>query len=516
MRLENVPTIRELLDNAPGKHNNRTFIKYIKNDEVIEKSYGKVRSDSLAFCRMLRNTLPEKSHVAIISKSSYEYIVAMTGILVSCNVAIPIPPDSTAEDVAAVLLDADVTAVLYETEFSEKMKEVKRLCSAVTFEIELGDESAFEKIYSDYSEDSAFAHLSDIEMKADECALIIYTSGTTGDRKGVMLSSEALVSNIMYKPYSDIIVRSDTLFSVLPLYHIFCFVSDYLSPLQNGNVLCLNGSMRDLFKNFLIFKPNQMRVVPQIAQAMLQRIRAVQAKNPELSPKEAAAAVTGGNLDMMLSGGAYLEPELCRAFDEMGIFLRQGYGMSEAAGKVTVPDLESDIACVGRLMHFIDARIVGGEVQLDTPCRMNGYYKRPEETAAAFTEDGWLRTGDIGYVDDKRQLFITGRLKNLIILSNGENVSPEGIENRYKENKLVSEVLVYAEGDLIVAEVYPDNEYAAANGITDIKAVLEELTDCLNETALPSHTVARLIVREEPLEKTALGKIKRNIKGERK
>lgn len=513
MRLENVPTIRELLDEAPAKHNDKTFIKYILNGEVVEKSYSKVRSDSLAFCRMLRHTLPDRSHIAIISQSNYEYIISLTGILVSSNVAIPVSPESTAKDVSEILNDADVTAVLYDGTFACKMEEVKSLCPQVSYTLELGNQEEFEKIYNDYSEASPYAELSDIKMDPEACALIIYTSGTTGDRKGVMLSSYALVSNIMYKPYSDFIVRNDVMFSVLPLYHIFCFVSDYVSPLRNGNELCLNGNMRDLFKNLLIFKPNQMRCVPMIAQAILGRIRAVQAKNPELSPKEAAALVTGGNLDMMLSGGAYLDPELSRAFEEFGIFLRQGYGMSEATGKVTVPDIDSDIACVGRLMNFVDARVIDNEIQIDTPCRMIGYYKRPEESAAAFTEDGWLKTGDIGYVDEKRQLFITGRKKNLIILSNGENVSPEGIENRYKADKLVSEVLVYAEKNLIVAEVYPDKEYAENNGIEDIEAHLQKLTDKLNATALPSHTVARLIVRETPLEKTSTGKIKR-VRGE--
>lgn len=512
MRLENVPTIRELLYDAPARHNNSTFIKYIKDGEVVEKSFGEVRDDSLAICRMLRHKLPERSHFAIISKTCYEYIVGVTGVLVSNNVAIPIAPDSSVQDVAAVLNDADAVAVLYEPEFSAKMEEIKALCPGVSFTLEMTADN-YEKIYEEYSATSEYASLSDVKMDPDACALLIYTSGTTGDRKGVMLSSYALVCNIMYKPYSDILIRQDVLLSVLPLYHIFCFVSDYLSPLMRGNVLCLNGSVRDLFKNILIFKPNQMRVVPMIAQALLGRIRAVQAKNPELTPSEAAAQVTGGNLDMMLSGGAYLDPALCEAFDEMGIFLRQGYGMSECAGKATVPDKMSDIACVGRLMHFIDARVVDNEVQLDTPCRMIGYYKRPEETAAAFTEDGWLRTGDMGYVDEERQLFITGRVKNLIILSNGENVSPEGIENRYRANRIVKEVLVYAEKNLIVAEVYPDEEYAQQAGITDIKGEIEKITDKLNKTALPSHTVARIVVRDTPLEKTSTGKIKR-VRGE--
>ena len=140
---------------------------------------------------------------------------------------------------------------------------------------------------------------------------------------------------------------------------------------------------------------------------------------------------------------------------------------------------------------------------------MLGYYKRPEETAEVITEDGWLRTGDIGRIDENGLLYITGRLKNLIILSNGENVSPEGIENKYKENKLAAEVLVYSEKDVIVAEVYPDAEYAEAAKITDIKSILEDITDKLNETALPSHRVEKLIIRDVPFEKTSTGKIKR-------
>ena len=507
MVLHNIPTIRELLDNAPAKHNDRTFIKFIRDGAIVEKKFSEVRSDALAFCRRLRDLLPEKTHVAIISKSSYEYIVSMTGVIVSGNVAVPVAPDSTVEDAAAIVNDADVTTVLYEPEFAEKLEALTALCPAVNHTLNLGSAVDFEKIYHDYSEASPYASLSDIKMDPAACSLIIYTSGTTGDKKGVMLSSNALVGNMMFKPYSDIVNRRDVILSVLPLYHIFCFVTDYLGPLKNGNELCLNGNMRDLFKNLLLFKPNQMRVVPMLASALLGRIRAVQAKYPALSPKEAAAEVTGGNLDMMLSGGAYLDPALCRAFGEMGIFLRQGYGMSESGCKITVPDFDTAIDCVGRVMNIVDVRIKDGEVQVDTPCRMIGYYKRPEETAAMFTEDGWLKTGDIGYLGEGRQLFITGRLKNLIILSNGENVSPEGIENRYKASPLVSEALVYAENDAIVAEVYPNLENAEKAGITDVTAALEALTDKLNETASAAYTVAKLIVRDTPLPKTAMGKI---------
>ena len=501
-------TLRQLLDEAPEKFNDRAFIKFIRDDKIIEKSFSAVRSDAYAFCRFLRDTYSEKQHIAIISKSSYEYIVSLTGIIISGNVAIPMAPDSTAENVAALIKAADINCVLYEDEFSDRIDEsIAGIKNIKTFN--LGNTDDFAALLSKYSDTSEYASLSDKDSDAEDCSLIIYTSGTTGDRKGVMLSQKALVANTMFKPYSDIVTRADVILSVLPLYHIFCFVSDFIGPLCHGNTLCLNGSVRDLFKNLQIFKPHQMRVVPMIVQTMLARINAVMTKNPDMSPIDAAKSVTGGNLDMMLAGGAYLDPSLCHEFDKFGIFLRQGYGMSEAGCKITVPDFDTDAASVGRVMNICDVRINNGEIQVNTPCRMIGYYKMPDMTADMFTEDGWLKTGDIGYVTEDRQLFITGRVKNLIILSNGENVSPEGIEKKYKENLLVNEVLVYADKDMIIAEIYPDMSYAEKMGISNVEAELDKITDKINENALPSHTVSKFIVRSEPLPKTATGKIVR-------
>ena len=138
-----------------------------------------------------------------------------------------------------------------------------------------------------------------------------------------------------------------------------------------------------------------------------------------------------------------------------------------------------------------------------------GYYKMPEETKEMFTEDGWVKTGDIGYVTEDNQLFITGRVKNLIILSSGENVSPEAIERKFSTYDLVEEVLVFGEGNKIVAEFYPNADYVQANGIEDIEAELEKIVDSLNETAKSAHLISEIRVRDIPFEKTGPGKIKR-------
>lgn len=509
MKYDTTPTIREMLDNAAGVYKEKTFIKYIREDVIVERSFARVREDSLAFCRYIREMCDGGEHIALISKSSYEYITCLTGVLISGNVAIPMPPDTSAENAVRLLNDADVTVVLYGEEFADKIEEVKKNCPQIRLVRDLGDYKDFETIFGKYSSDSVYAHLSDYEVDPRGCALIIYTSGSTGDRKGVMLSTYALVENMMFTPHSDYVFNDDVLLSVLPMYHIFCFVSDYLGPLMHGNTLCLNGETRDIFKNMLLFKPGTMRIVPMIAQAILARINAVAAKNPGLSPKQTAALVTGGELKWLLSGGAYLDPAICRIFEKYGIYLRQGYGMSEAGCKIGVPDEDAAVECVGRAMNNLKVRTQNGEIQVDTPCRMIGYYKNPEATKEMFTEDGWLKTGDIGYISEEGEIFITGRVKNLIILSNGENVSPEGLEKKLKEHLLVSECLVYAEKDRIAADIFPDAAYAELHGINDVAAAVEAIVDEMNITALPSHTIAKINIKNEPLPKGPTGKILR-------
>ena len=183
--------------------------------------------------------------------------------------------------------------------------------------------------------------------------------------------------------------------------------------------------------------------------------------------------------------------------------------MTEAGCRISVPDESVAYESVGRIIDLCDVRIENGEIQVNTSTAMMGYYKMPDATKEMFTQDGWLRTGDIGYITDDRQLFITGRAKNLIILSSGENVSPEAIERKFSTVELVEEVLVYGEGNRIIAEFYPDTEYALSKGIDDIESELEKIVDSVNKTAKASHIISEVRVRTEPFEKTGPGKIKR-------
>ena len=508
----NVPTVRELLDSRADMYGDSVFIKFLRNNHVEERSFSRVRSDSLAICRWIRHFSRERMHIAIISKSNYEYITCLTGILISGNVAIPLNPDITAAEAAELSERADVDIILYEDEFSNRISEFKALYPRIKDCVNLGNHEKFEAIYETYSDNSEFAELSDVTADKNACSVIIFTSGTAGIKKGVMLSGSSLVGNMMYKDYcDDIFVQNSIAMSVLPMYHIYCFTGDYLKNLKDGLQVCLNGSIRELNSNLLLFEPAVMRVVPMIAQTLLNRVKAKRARNPEMSVKEATASVFGKNIKWLISGGAYLNPNLITEYEKLGIKLRQGYGMTEAGCRISVPGENVSPGSVGRIIDICKVRIADGEIQVKTPTVMLGYYNMPEESAEMFTDDGWLKTGDIGYVGENNELFVTGRVKNLIILSNGENVSPEAIEKKIMQSELVEETMVFAENDLIIAEIYPNYTTAKNAGLeeAELKAKLENLINTINGDAKSAHIISEVRLRSEPFEKNGTGKIKR-------
>jgi len=509
MREITVPSIRELLDNAVEKHNEKTFIEYFENNVIIEKSFKKVREDSLAVCRYLRAISKKPLHIALCGGTSYEYIVFATACLISGNVMVPFAPDISASEASNLFKRADIDLIVHDSMLCDKVDEIINNTGIRFSPVHMTDKSVFNNIITKYSENSEYASLSDYEVDMDALALIIFTSGTTGVKKGVMHSTRSFVANTMCTDYVSYLSSEDINLSVLPMYHVFCFSGDYVKNLEEGLTIALNGNMKDLTRNLLAFQPTVIRIVPMIAQTLLRAIKAVHAKNPSFTPRQAAEAVYGKNIKWLLSGGAYLPPELCVEYENYGIYLRQGYGMSEAGCRITIPDYFCSLDSVGRVIDICDVRIQGGEIQLKTPSVMLGYYKMPEETKEMFTEDGWLRTGDIGYLAEKEELFITGRLKNLIILSSGENVSPEAIEKKFNDIESINEVLVYAEKDMIVADIYPNYQYFEDNKIENPEEVIISIVKELNKESKASHTIAKVNVLKTPLERTGSGKIKR-------
>lgn len=213
----------------------------------------------------------------------------------------------------------------------------------------------------------------------------------------------------------------------------------------------------------------------------------------------------GGDLEYIICGGAPLQKKYVQAFRSLGIEVLNGYGITECSPVVaTNRNFYHRDGSVGQILKECKVRIQSGEIQVQGENVMLGYYHDEKTTAEAF-EDGWFRTGDLGYVDGRGFLYITGRKKNLIILSNGENISPEELEELLLEHELVQEVLVYAEDGAITAEVFPDSEVCSA----DVQKRLQEAMDTCNRSLPMYKRIQRLKIRQTEFSKTTTQKIKR-------
>lgn len=505
-----IHNVRDLINSSAERYGDKPFIKYAKGEEIIEKSFNVLRENSLAICRYIRSVCPERMHIAIIGKTTYEYITALTGVLVSGNVFVPFAPNVTVDEACELFEDGDIDALFYENSFEDSAKQIAERYGRLKAVINMGNEEWFADIYEKYGSESEYAELSEVEIDSSKCAAIVYTSGTTGVRKGVMLSSDNLIANTTYHEIE--MDENDVLLSVLPMHHIFCFSCDYFRPLLDGLTVCLNGEISNIGKNLALFQPSTMRGVPMIYETLIRKVHILHKKFSDLPPRQVAEMVFGKNVKWLAVGGAYLSPGLVDEYEKYGIMLRQGYGMTETSPKITTADFSDKCKdSSGKILKSIcDVRIVDGEIQVKGKSVMMGYYKKPDETAAVFTEDGYLKTGDLGRIcDDGNHLYVTGRKKNLIILSNGENVSPEEIEKKFVDEKIVKEIVVSAENDRIIAEVFPDEEYAKAVGVEDIEAYLNEKIEEANRGEKPEREIAALRMREIPFPKTSTGKIKR-------
>ncbi len=500
-------TVRQLAEYAVDKFENKIFCRYIVDGEVRNKTYREFYEDSLAVCRYIRSKNPENIHIGFIGKTGYEYIACLTGMIFSGNTVVPFSPDITVDEAALLFDDADIEMLFCEEEFLSKAEKIKELYPRLRNIVSLGDREWFGNIFSDYSSSSAYAHLSEFAEDPDKCSLIIYTSGTTGKRKGVMLTNHNLAANSSYDAYS--MDDDDVSFSVLPMHHVFCYACDVLKTLYDGGSLCLNGALSELYKNILIYEPTIMRIVPAMCKSILTRIKISARNNPELSKREAAEKVVGKNFRRMIAGSAFLSQAIIDEFAEYGITARQGYGMSECSPRITTSDFsDNHMYSNGRLIGVDEVRCVDGEIQVKGPSVMKGYYKMPIETAEAFTDDGFLHTGDLGYIKDNH-VYLVGRRKNLIILSNGENISPEEIENKFADFSEVKEVIVFGENDKLIAEIYPDDLFIASNKLEEIENTLSLIVDKVNLQLNSDRMIHSFRIRNRPFERTSTGKIKR-------
>lgn len=509
---ENTKTIYDLVCSAGDSHGDHVFLRYEDNDVIYEVTYRQFVADCMAVAAWAQEKSRELGHpvrVGLLGGSGHHYLAVMLGVMASGSVIIPMDVQMDADTFCDCVSRSDEDVLFYDWDFRTLAEEAGSRCPALEECISLQHGrhvACSDNILKNY----AGRQVENL-AKPEECAMILFTSGTTGRGKGVMLSHGNLIDNVFCTTDTEH-PENEIYLNVLPMHHVFCINGDVLIVIRYGSTLCLNRDMTKLAAHILLFEPTVMRMVPMMAKGLYNRIAIMSRQQPGKSLFQIKEEVLGKRLHKVVSGGGYLAPELAANYSRLGISIAQGYGMSECSPKISAPDWNrpDKVASVGKLVEGCQVRIVDEEIQVKSPSVMMGYYKEPDKTAEAITEDGWLCTGDIGYLDEEGFLYLTGRKKNLIILSNGENVAPEQLENLFEDERLIEDILVFGEDDAICAEVYPNFKYAEAANISDIEGTVQEIIKKHNQK-LPSYKrIMQCRIREVPFAKTSSKKIIRN------
>ena len=367
-----------------------------------------------------------------------------------------------------------------------------------------------------------------------ELAIINYTSGTTSAPKGVMLRYECVSENVSFGQKRLPTGPGDQLVSMLPMAHMYGMMFELIYPVCNGAAVfylgktptpaLLLGAMKEVKPYLIITVPLVMekifksKVAPKMKKPMMKVLCAIPGVNQLIFKKVRNTLLDafGGNVREIVMGGAALNPEVEKWFRRFKLPFTVGYGMTEAAPLLAYEDWW-DFApkSCGKAVDSVEVRIDSddpykkvGEIQAKGNSIMTGYYKNEEATNAAFTADGWLRTGDLGLLDKKGNIFIKGRSKNMILSANGQNIYPEEIEAEVNNQPYVIESVVVDRGTKLVALVYMDSEKAKSEGV-DLEAYKKTIMSEVN-LAMPAYSKVTMVeYMEQPFEKTPKMSIKR-------
>ena len=444
--------------------------------------------------------------------------------------AVPIALDSTSngKEILYVLEDSGPKFIICSDETEKNVKEAVSLydkgqVTIINVDSHLIDENKMEIIKK-----------GDFELEnpeGDSIATMLYTSGTTGFPKGVMLTFNNLSSELEGLEKKNLLEPSDQILALLPFHHVLpltatvliilkyqasiVFVKkiaskEILEALDKNNVTALVGVPR-VFKLFYdgIKQQIDSKFITRTIYKLMTKIKSFKIRRKVFTKVHEKF---GGELTFIVSGGAKLDPEIGEFYETLGIYVQEGYGLTETSPVIAVNTRkERKIGTVGKKLDNIEAKIVDEELWVKGPIVMKGYYNKPEKTAEVITEDGWFKTGDLASIDDEGYITIRGRRNSMIVLSNGKNIDPEKLENKVieKSKRLIKELGVFGHNDKLVAIIVPDLLECRKQGITNIKAYVKNIVEDYNLTVHNYEKILDYKLYEEELPKTRVGKLRR-------
>ena len=494
--------------------------------------------------------------IAVVGDTHPSYMTAFFATIASNSTIVPLDKDLNDDALIDFMNIAEVSAVIYTASFNRCLINYADRLPAVKYFIPIIDEG------EDCAKDNVIAFnelleigrmlyeggntaFTDIEPDLDHLAAILFTSGTTGTSKGVMLTHRNFVAATNGSDQSMTqFNRKNVFVDCLPMNHSYEITCGQLAIQNLGATMVINDSIKNVLRNFVKYKPNALMLVPLYVETMYKKIWSEIDKKGMKKKVRTAMKISdallkvgidmrekffsqitgalGGNLKIIVVGGAPMRPEIISDFRSFGIYILEGYGITECSPLVAVNRLGSERPhSVGPAVECCQVRIdkqpgeETGEIVVKGENVMVGYYNNPEATAAVFTDDGWFKTGDIGYMDKDGYIYITGRKKNVIILSNGKNVFPEEIEEHLSDRSdVIGESVVLgrpnASGETVItAVIYPNPEFSKDKTKEEVEAAVRAAVTEVNKSLPVYKQVRDTELRDTEFEKTTTRKIKR-------
>ena len=450
----------------------RVILKYMEDRRVATMTAARFAQQAEQAAAVLAARKLQGKHIGIMGANRVRWLAAFCAVYRIGGVAVLLSPDLNARELSQRMEQADVTCLLYDRALGETAREAVK------------DGSAALLCLDDLQEDMGCSPEPAPERHREDLACILFTSGTTATAKAVMLSHGAMIAGVCHGVIGK---NFHAQLAILPLHHI-AGIASVLNTWYLGAVVCLGQTFKHLYRYLSEMKPDYMLAVPSLLQALLKKLK-------HGGPN---GQLLGWNLRLLGCGGARFQPEVIRLLHGHNIRILQSYGATEAGGLGFDWEMTEDCRdTIGKPCPEIETKIVDGELWLRSPSVMMGYYKDPEATAQVL-RDGWYATGDLCQQDDEWYLRLLGRKKNVIILSNGENVSPEEIEAALQACPDVDEVLVGVEEELICATIF--SEKGTESGI-------RKFVECYNSNVPYYKQVQKLHFWDRPFEKTEVGKM---------
>ena len=562
-------TIKEIFNHSMKNYGNKVFLldkDNPKDEKFKEFTFKEFGDDCIAFgTSLIKNYRLQNERIVIIGENQYSWYVSYMATLLGVGVAVPVDKELPENEIINVVKRSEASAIIYSDKLSEKISNIEDKIPTVKYFIKMRSDDKLKGRNIGFNEvlkqgkkllkNKKETTLMDTKIDPDEFKVLIFTSGTTSNAKGVMISNRNLAENVNDVSAYVKLYPEDRLFSVLPLHHTYESSIGFILPFATGSSIAICQGLRYILSNIQETKPSAIIAVPLLIENIYKNIEKSIKKSGKEKTVKSMMVITnrlkslgidlkrkvfkeiydglGGNLRIIVSAAAPIDKKVCSWFTDLGICFMQGYGLTETAPIAALtPDFDTCPGSAGKAVIHAELKIDHpnengeGEILIKSTTLMIGYYEDEEATKEVIETnkagERWFHSGDIGYLNENGFLFITGRIKNVIVTQNGKNIYPEEIEQLLSKVPEIKECMVYGKEEkgekelTITARVIPNYDEIKKLHGENLKEdemyqiIWNEIKE-VNGKLTTYKAVKSLEIKEDDFIKTSTMKIKRYI-----